>query len=522
MAIFPSTDNILPPGRLKRLQAKARSIPSGKKVLLITPPSVFLLDERVFVSLGILKIAAVLEQAGCEVELLDLSGIENYLDVVSDHVAKTGAIVAALSTTTPQLPAAVKIAGRIRAARPDMRIVIGGPHITLVHSAVKLEQKAGRSLRAHAALEKLLTHFDVLVSGDGESAIFDAIAIDPPRIIDGDDRLSDYFMTDAEYDASPQPARHLVDMGSYNYAIDGFRATSLIAQLGCPYGCGFCGGRNSRSLRMIRTRTTASIVREIEVLHRDYGFQGFMFYDDELNVNKGLVELMNAITDLQIRLGTEFRLRGFVKAELFTNEQAAAMYRAGFRWLLCGFEAAYPRILENINKKATLEDNARVLEISKRHGLKVKALMSVGHPGETEESVLAVRDWLIDKRPDDFDCTVITTYPGTPYYDEALPHPSMPGVWTYECKKSKDRLHAYEVDFTEIAEYYKGDPEGGYHSYVFTDHVSADKLVELRNVVEKDVRQKLAIPFNAGKPAIRYEHSMGQGMLPPFILKRSS
>ena len=507
----------------ERLLTKTRAPNAiGKKVLLVTPPSAFLLDERVFVSLGILKVGAVLEQAGCEVEFLDLSGIENYVDVAAEYATRSEAAVLALTTTTPQLPAAAKIAQSVRAARPDMRIIVGGPHVTLVHSACKLEKKAGRQGRANAALGRLLTLFDVLVSGDGESSIFVAIGDDPPRVIDADDRLGGYFMTDADYDASPFPARHLVDMGSYHYTIDGMPATSLIAQLGCPFGCGFCGGRNSRSLRMIRTRSTESIVREVEMLHRDYDLRGFMFYDDELNVSQSLVELMNALSALQVRLGTEFRLRGFVKSELFTDAQAEAMHRAGFRWILCGFEAASPRILANINKKATLEDNTRVIEIARRHGLKVKALMSVGHPGESEETVMAVRDWLLEVKPDDFDCTVITTYPGTPYYDEALPNPESPGVWTYTCKGSEDRLHAYEVDFTEVAEYYKGDPEGGYHSYVFTDHLSAERLVELRDVVERDVRSKLGIPFNAGKPAIRYEHSMGQGMLPPFILRKSN
>src|SRR2546425_4141041 len=57
-----------------------------KRICLITPPSIFLLDERVFMTLGILKVAAVLEQAGLAVEMLDLSGVENYEEVVRDHV----------------------------------------------------------------------------------------------------------------------------------------------------------------------------------------------------------------------------------------------------------------------------------------------------------------------------------------------------------------------------------------------------------------------------------------------------
>lgn len=473
-------------------------------------------------SLGILKVAAVLEQAHYRVEFLDLSGIENYEDVVRIAVRNTKARDVCITVTTPQLPAAIRIVTAIRAERPDLRIIAGGPHVTLVNSAVKLERKASRIGRAHRALQKMETMFDVLVSGDGEISIFEALKPDAPNLIDADVPKAGLFMDNETYEATPAPARHLVDVASYKYTIEGLPATSLIAQLGCPFGCGFCGGRNSSMLRRIRTRSTASIVREIEDLHKSYGFRAFMLYDDELNVNKSLVDLMNSISDLQDRLGVEFRLRGFIKSELFTEEQAVAMRRAGFRWLLCGFEAANPRILENINKRATLEDNDRVIEIAKKHDLKVKALMSVGHPGETEQSILDVRDWLISRKPDDFDCTVITTYPGTPYFDEAVPHDTLPNVWTYTCKKSGDRLHADDVDFTKVAEYYKGDPDGGYHSYVFTDHLSGEEIVKLRDRLESEVRTTLSIPFNPGKPGIRYEHSMGQGPLPLSILRESN
>jgi Radical SAM superfamily len=222
-----------------------------------------------------------------------------------------------------------------------------------------------------------------------------------------------------------------------------------------------------------------------------------------------------------MRLGAEFRLRGFVKSELFTKMQAEAMVRAGFRWLLCGFEAANERILVNIDKRATLTDNTRCVEFAKHAGLKVKALMSCGHPGESEDTVADIRDWLIANAVEDFDCTVITTYPGTPYYDLAVPHPSQDGVWSYTHPKTGDRLHSYEVDYTTCADYYKGDPNGGYRSFVFTDHLTAGRLVGLRDAVEREVRDKLRIPFNPGAAALRYEHSMGQG-LPDFIHRRGA
>ena len=498
--------------------------PSGPalKVCLVIPPSEFLLDDRVFPSLGVLKIAAVLETAGHVVEVLDLSGISNYVNVVELAIQGTDYDAVGITVTTPQLPSVFKIRDRIRALKPNLRLILGGAHVALAYSGRAQEHKTGRiGGRASRAIQKLEDNFDVLCAGDGEVAIFAALADNPPKYIDGDDNKSELFLTDELYEATPNPARHLIDLSTYNYNIEGLPATSLIAQLGCPFACGFCGGRFTRSLRVIRTRSHQSIVNEVADLHDTYGYTGFMFYDDELNVNKNIVALMNGLSELQEERGIEFRLRGFIKAELFNEEQAEAMYRAGFRWLLCGFEAADPRILTNIQKRATLEDNTRAVEIARTNGMKIKALMSCGHPGESSNSIQAIRDWLIEMQVDDFDCTVITPYPGTPYHDLAVPNDEFTGVWTYTQPQTGDRLHAREVDYATTADYYKGIPDEGYRSFVFTDHLAAEEIVQLRDDLERDVRAALDIPFNPGRPALMYEHSMGQS-LPPFILRKKA
>lgn len=488
------------------------------RICLIIPPSLFLLDERVFMSLGILKVAAVLEQEGVTVEMLDLSGVNNYEEALAAHLEQTQARCFGLTATTPQMPAATMIQETIRRLRPSARIILGGPHVTLVYAAAKYERKRSVLGRASRAIRQLSAMFDVLVTGDGETAVFGALQEAPPNIIDGDDPKSQLFLTNAALENLPFPARHLLDVSTYRYSIDGTRALSMIAQLGCPFGCGFCGGRMSPFLRRVRTRSSENIVREMVHLHHTYGVTGFMLYDDELNVNPNIVSLMSLIAATQRQLGVEFRLRGFIKAELFTDEQAAAMYEAGFRWILVGFESGHPRILENIQKKATRDDNTRCMEIARRHKLKVKALMSLGHPGESEETIRSTRDWLVEVRPDDFDATVITTYPGTPYFDEAVETAS--GIWTYTCPKTGDRLHSVEVDYRRVADYYKGAP-GNYTAFIYTDELTSEQLVGLRDWLEADVRRTLSIPFNNANPGLRYEHSMGQSGLPPSILRTS-
>jgi radical SAM superfamily enzyme YgiQ (UPF0313 family) len=490
------------------------------RICFVIPPSVFLLDERVFMTLGILRVAAVVEEKGYPLDMLDLSGIRNYIDAVRDYLNGHDTTTFCLTATTPQMPAVCAIADMIRQQRPHTRLILGGPHVTLVNAAFKQELKNGKPKRANHAFAKLVNSFDTLVAGDGEEAIFEALRPEAPQLVDADSPKSQLFLTSHRLAELPMPARHLVDVDSYRYYIEGERALSLIAQLGCPFSCGFCGGRKSPSLRRIRMRSHESVLAEIHQLYTEYGVKAFMLYDDELNVNRGMVELMHGLRDLQDLLGVEFRLRGFIKSELFNDEQAEAMHRAGFRWILTGFESGSPRILRNINKKASREDNTRCVEIARRHGLKVKALMSIGHPGESAETVVNTQDWLLEVKPDDFDVTIITTYPGTPYYDNAEPHVELPNVWTYTFHG--DRLHSYEVDYTQVADYYKGDPDGGYRAYVFTDFLSSEDLVLLRDQVEAGVRAKLDIPFNPSRAAQQYEHSMGQQHLPTNILRTST
>ena len=85
-------------------------------------------------------------------------------------------------------------------------------------------------------MAKLLSLADVVVAGDGEKAIFAALDHDyKAGLIDGDDPKSPLFLTNQELDDLPLPARHLIDLESYHYSIEGARATSIISQLGCPF-----------------------------------------------------------------------------------------------------------------------------------------------------------------------------------------------------------------------------------------------------------------------------------------------
>lgn len=494
-----------------------------ERIGLVITPSPFLADERVFPSLGVLKVASSLEAQGHPVDMLDLSGVGNFEEVVAQYMqGPDRANIIGVTATTPQFPQAVRILETVKAIDTQTKVILGGAHATMVGSAYQLDQKRGVAYRGTKAFEQMTGLFDTVVVGDGEEAIFQAIQANSPRVIDAGERTSPFFLQRGQLEKYPLPARHLIDFDSYRYQIDGKDAQSMIAQLGCPFECAFCGGRNTQSFRMIRTRSIDSTLEEVDELVTKHGKRGIMFYDDELNVNKGTLEgLMEALIDYQEREKVDLRFRGFVKAELFTAQQAKLMYRAGFRVMLSGVESGDDGILKTMRKHTTRKTNSEWVRLSRDAGLQVKALMSIGHAGESQKTIENSIEWVLANRPDDVDWTIITQYPGSPYFDKSEPHETEAGTWVFTDDRTQAVLYSQDVSYADKAEYYKGVP-GDYTSYVWTDFLTAQQLVEMRDKAETVTRQALRLPQIQTVAAMQFEHSMGQRTLPPNILRRTN
>ncbi len=175
-----------------------------------------------------------------------------------------------------------------------------------------------------------------------------------------------------------------------------------------------------------------------------------------------------------------------------------------------------------MRKHTTPEINTRWVNLCHEAGLRAKALMSIGHPGETRQTVENSLNWVLTNRPDDVDWTIITQYPGTPYFDQSVPHETAGGVWVYTEPRTKNVLFSQDVNFAQQAGYYKGVP-GDYTSYVWTESLSPQNLVELRDECEKKSRTRLGLAEIRSVPAEQFEHSMGQGRrLPISILRQTS
>ena len=455
-----------------------------KNVGFINPPSEFLINQRVFVTLGILRVATYLnKQNVCNVKFLDLSNANNYLRAINNFIKDNAIDILCFTATTPQISTVYKICKYMKLLGFDGKIILGGPHITLTYCSINEGTEDIKQL-CQNHIDKILKYVDTVIIGDGEYAMVEALHSND-RIIDSE-KDKKLFLS-RNYDAVAIPDRRFLDLSSYEYFIDGAKATNVISQMGCPYQCEFCSGRGSKTFSMVRKRSVGNILEEIDSLYKLYGYRGFMFYDDELNVNKEYFrELLLGLIDYQGRNKVKFNLRGFTRSDLLTNEQAELMYRAGFKWLLVGFESGSDKILLNINKGCNVKDNTECFDIARQNKLKVKALMSIGHVGESQDTIKETIDWLGVMRPEETDVTIIAVYPGSNYFNKAIKQ--YDGILKYVNKNNNDALYFRNIDFLSESNFYKSRTDE-YVSYVFTDYLSSTELVQQRSLIVNSIEK---------------------------------
>lgn len=454
-----------------------------KNCLLINPPSPFLLDDRTFPALGILTIAAELIKLGCPSLLADLAGQSEYLSWAKDLDLKLTALASATDTVaftanTPQMPYVYRIFKYLKDLWPDKRYIIGGPHASF------------------APQHCLKLGFDQVVMDDGVDGIRQVVAGNGEKVVRG--KLIDL-------DEYPLPAREAIDMATYHYTLPGtdLPATNVMWSQGCPYRCSFCSGREISFYRKYRTRSIPHIRQELDHLHDKYGFSAFQAYDDEVNIQKPwLAELCRF---LAMR---PYKWRCFIKANLFDDEIAKAMAKAGCVEVCTGVESGSDRILKDIIQKETsYAINREARWVAKRHGIRFKAFCMVGNPSETREDIELTKKWLLEARPDDFDLTILSPMPGSPIYDRAFPDEIRRDFEITSFPRFQ--LDFKPRDFAQEASYYKTVP-GEYKSWTSTPTLSSEDLEQIRDQLDVEVRSELGLPAISRQDISPFEHSMGQ------------
>jgi radical SAM superfamily enzyme YgiQ (UPF0313 family) len=401
-----------------------------------------------FPAAGLLALAGELERQGRRCRIVHL-GAEKLRDprfLLSDYVGASGAALAAFSLQWhPQTHDTVDAARQLKAARPDVRVALGG--YTAGHFA-------GEILESHPFV-------DAVIRGEGERPLADlagwARNEQPDRSQipnlswrgpDGRPRHNPvgYCASAAELDAADFAAlrffRHPETVLRLGWIVPWEGPVRLVQRIGrgqgdavvygafagrgCPGQCSWCGGSGPGVRRATGRAATARrhperVAESVARLRTEWGIDRFYFcFDPDPGDESATAALVAALGRLRPRVRVDFEFFGLPSPELcrlfrlaLHHESTVILSPETADETLRRQHRAYPFT------NAEFEDR---LDWLNRLRTPTTLYFALGLPGETAADVLATRDYIRRLRRR-YACirsvhvSPIEMEPGAPWYE---------------------------------------------------------------------------------------------------------
>ncbi|MEW5945536.1 MAG: radical SAM protein [bacterium] len=384
------------------------------RILLVYPRTRYPSGD---IPIGLSLLGAVLRKHGCEVELFDLSFKKNWRAAFAKTLHSKKYDFMGMSLMTTMVETAAALCRAARDALPEMKIIAGGPHPTVLPEQTLKDTGA-----------------DVCVVGEGErvmpavaSGAVDA-APGTAAVRNGTFVLSPPAEPIPDLDSLPFPDFSLFDVKKYTscwFSLDSVsprsRGMNIIATRGCPFRCTFCQPTLTRLFgRTIRKHSPAYVSELVGALRNAHDINCFMFEDDTFTADrKWCMSVAETLSknhpgiywgcNTHVRLADEALLRELKKG--------------GLRKIFIGIESASRRILSEIYEKDFTPEEAREkITIAKRLGLKIQAYFMIGAPTETEKEIAATIRFAVSSPLDEASFNIATPLPGTVLHQRFLPH----------------------------------------------------------------------------------------------------
>jgi len=408
------------------------------KILLINPPQTFFPGSDIpsaNLPLGLMYIAAVLDEAGYRPEILDAFVADQpfrkigdvtevgmpYEKIKEEILKRKPDIVGITNPFTCQVEHAIKVADIVKEVNHSILTVVGGPHVTVVPAEFLKEAK---NVDIVAIGEGEHTMLDIVRVYEGKKNIDDVTGI--AHRMNGTIKLNSPRPFNENLDELPYPAYHLVDMEQYlspktiEYRSFQSRALSMITSRGCPFNCSFCSVHLHMG-KTFRAHSVGYVIDHIEYVVKKYRVKTIYFEDDNLTFD---IKRFEAICDKIIEKDIKFQWEtpNGVRADYLTLDLLKKMKKTGCQSVFVGIESGDQYVLDNIiGKSLKLKNVIKFAEMCKKIGLKTGAFYIIGFPGETKKTMTeTVKFALMMKRKYDVGMHLLFATPsyGTRLYEE--------------------------------------------------------------------------------------------------------
>ena len=356
--------------------------------------------------LGLSYIAAVLIKAGYDVSVMDFNVSGFHPRLVKGILERETPRIVGISAHTETYLRGLMIAEFVKQVNPDITVVMGGTHPTVMYQEVAREKNV-----------------DVVVMGEGEYTMLelaDSITKNKNSLAqvkgiayleNGAVKITPERPLIKDLDELPFPARGLFPLPMYESP-----ATVLLSRGGCPFNCHFCavnniwkGGR--------RFRNPEKVVEEIICMLKYEESPEIDFDDDTFTLDRRRVMELCGLLKKTLQL----RWRCSTRVDLVDMELLKEMHAAGCYSIQYGIEAGSQKILDSIGKKITPKQVREAVRATIDVGIEVTCSFMFPHPEDTEETIGEQKQLMKElmEMGSILTMTSTTPLPGTYLYDHA-------------------------------------------------------------------------------------------------------
>jgi radical SAM superfamily enzyme YgiQ (UPF0313 family) len=358
--------------------------------------------------LSLLYVAGILEEAGAHVSVIDATARGLSPKETSSLIKAFRPDVVGWTLATLDFAYSLDWIRTIR-QYIDVPVLVGGIHL----SSYPLETLTHTAIDWGVVRDAEQTVVDLLWAWRKGDDLGEVAGIVYRK--EGIPTLTASRSTWMEVDKTALPARHLVHDCDYRSILaqrEGF--TAIMSGWGCPFSCSFC----VLPTVPVRLRTPRVVADEMEYCLDTLGIEEFDFFDPSFCLGHKRVR----------DLCSEFRSRGLHKrtvwsararADQVTLELLQDMASAGCVRICLGLESGNIEILKGAEKLQGGPDRMRqAVDWGRQAGLEVMAFFTIGHKGETTETIEQTRSFILSLDLDFIQVAPIFMLPGSSIHED--------------------------------------------------------------------------------------------------------
>jgi radical SAM superfamily enzyme YgiQ (UPF0313 family) len=343
--------------------------------------------------LGILSLAAVAEEQGHDVRIVDLA-LENRAAKIQRRLADEAARrpdVVGVSALSFHAPTFRVVTAFFHKQLPLTPLLAGGPHASNDPAAILKEGFVhccvyGESEHVFPRILERLSQHERLDDLPGVSYRrgSDVATNPPPPLVD-------------DLDSLPFPAWHHHRFSQARWlpgpsARAVGRQAAVFTSRGCPFHCIFC---HDYFGKRFRARSPDNVLAEIALLRSQYGVRFVEFVDDIFNFDRArTMAILRGVADRFSDVDIAFPIG--LRSDLLDEEVIRAMRDARCREVAVAVETGSERLQKAIRKNADLTAIRENLRLLRKNGIFSDLYLMIGFPMETAGDLQATTRFVVE------------------------------------------------------------------------------------------------------------------------------